>query len=181
VPPASSSFSALGVGFSELAHEYRALLAGPVTSDTWRMVVAELGERADRDMFGEGIERSGCRVAMRARDEAGGADHALSDSREPPESLRALEGRFALDYRLVVQGSGRAEFPRWARNGARAEKASERSALFGGQSQQAKVLDADVVGGTVTGPCLLETPFWSAVVPAGWKVVQTEYGLQLNR
>jgi N-methylhydantoinase A len=181
VPPASSSFSALGVGFSELAHEYRALLAGPVTPDAWRGVVAELGQRADRDMFGEGVEREGCRVAMRARDEAGGVHHALSDSREPPEWLRALKGRFALDYRLGVEGSGRAEFPRWAGNGARAETVSERRALVGGETRRVKVLDAGALGGTVGGPCVLETPFWSAVVPAGWTVSETEYGLRLNR
>jgi N-methylhydantoinase A/oxoprolinase/acetone carboxylase beta subunit len=181
VPSASSSFSALGVGFSELAHEYRALLAGPVAADAWRMVVEELRERAQRDMFGEGVEGVACRVTMRAREEDGGAEHAVSDSREPPESLRAVKGRFALDFRLGVTGSGRNEFPRWAGNGARAEKAVERSALVGREAKSVRVLDAGALGGTVSGPCLLETPFWSAVVPAGWNVAETEYGLRLNR
>ncbi len=181
VPPASSSFSALGVGFSELAHEYRALLTGPVAADAWRMVVEELRERAQRDMFGEGVEGVECRVTMRARDEDGGAEHAVSDSRDPPESLRAGKGRFALDYRLGVTGSGRKEFPRWAAEGARAEHAGERIVLVGRETRSVRVLDAGALGGTVSGPCLLETPFWSAVVPTGWNVAETGYGLRLNR
>jgi len=181
VPSASSSFSALGVGFSELAHEYRALLAGPVAADAWRMAVEELRERAERDMFGEGVEGVACRVTMRARDEDGGAEHAASDSREPPESLRAVRGRFALDYRLGVTGSGRNEFPRGAGEGGRAEHAGERIVLVGRETRSVRVLDAGALGGTVSGPCLLETPFWSAVVPAGWNVAETGYGLRLNR
>jgi N-methylhydantoinase A/oxoprolinase/acetone carboxylase beta subunit len=181
VPPASSSFSALGVGFSELAHEYRALVAGPVAGDAWRTVIDELGGRAERDMFGEGVDRGDCRVELRARDENGREEHALCDSREPPESLRAIKGRFALDYRLGVLGSGHAEFPRWAGGGARGETGAERRALFGGDTRKVKVLHASALGGTVEGPCLLETPFWSAVVPAGWKVTEMEYGLRLNR
>jgi hypothetical protein len=43
------------------------------------------------------------------------------------------------------------------------------------------VLDAGALGGRVSGPCLLETPFWSAIVPAGWNVEETGYGLRLNR
>jgi N-methylhydantoinase A len=182
VPPASSSFSALGVGFSELAHEFRALLAGPVAADTWRTVVEELRERAERDMFGEGVEGGACRAAMRARDEDGGAEHAASDSREPPELLRAVKGRFALDYRIGVQGSGRSEFPRWAGDGARSEHAGARSVLVGRETESLRVLDAAALGAEpVSGPCLLETPFWSANVPAGWNVDETEYGLRLNR
>jgi N-methylhydantoinase A len=181
VPSASSSFSALGVGFSELAHEYRALLAGPVSADTWRTVVEQLRERAERDMFGEGIEDGACHVTMRVRDEDGSADHAAPDSREPPESLRAVKGHFALDYRIGVPGSGRSEFPRWAGNGARAEHAGERSALVGRETKSLRVLDAGALGGRVSGPCLLETPFWSAIVPAGWNVEETGYGLRLNR
>ena len=69
------------------------------------------------------------------RDEDGGAEHAASDSREPPESLRAVKGHFALDYRIGVPGSGRSEFPRWAGTGARAEHAGERSALVGRETK----------------------------------------------
>jgi len=181
VPSASSSFSALGVGFSELAHEYRALLAGSVAADTWRTVVKELRERAERDMFGEGVESVACRLTMRARDEDGSAEHAASDSREPPESLRAVKGNFALDYRLGVQGSGRSKFPRRAGNGARAEHPGERSALVGRETKSLRVLEPGALGGTASGPCLLETPFWSAIVPAGWNVDETGYGLRLNR
>jgi N-methylhydantoinase A len=181
VPSASSSFSALGVSFSELAHEYRALLSSPVAADAWGRVVEELRERAQRDMFGEGVEGVACRATMRARDEGGGAEHAASDFREPPESLRAVKGRFALDYRLGLPGSGREEFPRGAGNEARPEHAVERRALVGQEVESVRVVHAGALGGSVNGPCLLETPFWSAVVPAGWNVAEMGYGLRLNR
>ena len=118
---------------------------------------------------------------MRVRDEDGSAEHPASDSREPPESIRAVKGHFALDYRIGVPGSGRSEFPRWAGNEARAEQAGERSALVGRETKSLRVLDAGALGGRVSGPCLLETPFWSAIVPADWNVEETGYGLRLNR
>src|SRR5262249_41528394 len=130
----------------------------------------------------EGVPSAACRGSVRVRDENGGAEHALGDVIEPPEPLRGAKGRFALDYRLAVEGSGRSEFPRASRNGGPAGAGRERPALFGRQMKSVRVIDAAALGADpVRGPCLLETPFWSAVVPAGWHVAEAEFGLRLTR
>ena len=181
VPPASSSFSALGVGFAELAHQYRALVGGPVARDLWRQTVGDLRDRTERDMFGEGVATASCRAEVEVRDEGGGGSHALTDSAEPPAALARANGRFAVDYRLAVEGSGRREFPGLSSNGTTRAGAKERPALVGRETKTLGVVDGDALGKAVDGPCMLETAFWSAVVPPGWRATQTEFGIRIAR
>ncbi len=54
VPAYASVFSAYGIGFSDLSHQYRVPVA-EVTARGAEVVLAELRERARRDMFGEGL------------------------------------------------------------------------------------------------------------------------------
>jgi N-methylhydantoinase A/oxoprolinase/acetone carboxylase beta subunit len=179
VPPASSSFSALGVVFAELAHEYRRLLGTPLAADSWRETIAELHDRAERDMFGEGVPGSACRANIRVREEKGAKEHEVGDPRQVPRELEVGNGRVAVDYRFAVDGSGRTEFPRVARNGS-STPSGERVALLGGKPQRLRVLDGDAPV-DAAGPCLIETAFWSAVVPAGWTIADTGFGLRLTR
>lgn len=52
-PPESASFSAHGVGFVNLAHEYRVLLRGEVNQDRWQEAIKLLRAHAEPDIFGE--------------------------------------------------------------------------------------------------------------------------------
>ena len=54
VPAYASVFSAYGIGFSDLSHQYR-VPAAEATARGADAVLAELRERARRDMFGEGL------------------------------------------------------------------------------------------------------------------------------
>jgi len=181
VPPASSSFSALGVGFTELAHEYRALVGAPVALQAWNRTVGDLRDRTERDMFGEGVASGSCRSEVQVRDENGAAPHAVGAAQEAPQALSRANGRFAIDYRLAVEGSSRREFPNVAANGAVASRSKERQALLGRETKSVRVLDGSSLEGTVNGPCILETSFWSAVVPPGWRAAQSGFGIRLTR
>lgn len=181
VPPASSSFSALGVGFAELAHEYRTLLAAPVDAEAWSAAITGLKERAERDMFGEGVPDAKCRIDVRVREEEGGREHAVTDLAALPKGISASSGRVTIDYRAAFDGSGRTEFPKSTANGAGSGTAAgSRRALVGGTIQSIPVADG-AKAGQISGPCLIETAFWSAVVPSGWSVADTEFGLRLTR
>ena len=59
VPHMAAVFSAFGIGFSNLAHEYRIPLAA---SDIARVgtLTDQMLEQAHRDMYGEGIDRNEC-------------------------------------------------------------------------------------------------------------------------
>lgn len=183
VPPASSSFSALGVGFGELAHEYRSLIEAPVGGDAWQASVGGLAGRAERDMFGEGVPSQGCKRTVRVRRENGEGAEEVADLRAAPQAMRQGNGRFAIDYRSALDGSALAEFPRVKRNGGAPAPSGSRDVLFGREMRNVRVIDgaALAAGAKCAGPCLLETAFWSAVLPAGWSAVDTEFGLRLTR
>lgn len=62
VPRLSSVFSAFGIGFSHLAHEYQVPLhdgGGELAG-----LSGELRRRAERDMYGEGVEPAACRYDL---------------------------------------------------------------------------------------------------------------------
>ena len=182
MPPASSSFSALGVGFTELAHEYRALGDGGAVSKSWASTLETLRGRAERDMFGEGVAAGGCTESVRVRDEKGGAEHPANGA-SAPASLSGANGRVAVDFRLGVPGSGRSEFPTASANGG-GEKGDrvggERQALLGRESKNVPVRDGAALNKTA-GPCVVETPYWSAIVPAGWTAESVGFGLRISR
>jgi N-methylhydantoinase A len=181
VPPAASSFSALGVVFTELAHQYRALLGGPVTPDLWRATVRGLRDRTARDMFGEGMSEASCRAEIEVRDEAGSRGHALVDGAEPPPGLDRANGRYAVDYRLAVDGSARREFPNGRTNGDAVHGARERPVLVGRDTKTVAIIDGGAIDGSVSGPCIVETAFWSAVLPPGWHATGGRFGIRLTQ
>jgi N-methylhydantoinase A/oxoprolinase/acetone carboxylase beta subunit len=181
VPAASASFSALGVGFAELAHEYRALFSTPVSSDGWKIGVERLRDRAERDMFGEGVAVSACRGSIRVRSEEGGREYEVGDLLRAPDGLAVKDGRIAVDYQLALTGSGGTGFPRGERRQAAA--VTERPVLIDGKAEAVRVVDAGAfeTGAAGAGPCVLESPFWSAPVPSGWSYAETDLGLRLTR
>lgn len=178
VPPASSSFSALGVGFTELAHEYRALGAGGAVAKAWAAIVDTLRGRAERDMFGEGVAAAGCAASVRVRDEKG--EEHTANGASAPASLASAKGRVAVDFRLGVPASGRSEFPSVSANGDAGKSGGERTALVGRESKSVPVRDGGALA-KLGGPAVVETPYWSAIVPAGWSAEAVGFGIRFSR
>ncbi len=73
VPAYASVFSAYGIGFSDLAHQYRVPVAEVVARGADR-VLAELRARAARDMYGEGVEAGGWHEAVEVWGTAAGRE-----------------------------------------------------------------------------------------------------------
>lgn len=61
IPRLAAVFSAFGIGFSDIAHEYQAYLL-EISENTIQEKEKELQEKAKRDMFAEGFNISECRV-----------------------------------------------------------------------------------------------------------------------
>ncbi len=183
IPPASASFSALGVGFAELAHEYRTLLSCPAASEVWQHAIAGLRERTERDMFGEGVSGADGVGSKRLRNEANGVEHELSESASLPSALASSNGRMVLDYRVTARGSGRSDFPSPERGHAQSVGDAERNAVMGGREARVRVVDAAGFspGMSGAGPCVIESAYWSCVVPSGWKWADTDLGIRLSR
>jgi N-methylhydantoinase A len=183
IPPASSSFSALGVSFAELAHEYRALLSTPIAGEAWRSAVGGMRERAARDMFGEGVSGDDCRTTIRVREEKTGAVIEVSDDGVSPTNLGDGGGRVTLDYRSTLPGTGLVDFPRAESPAGKGSSRRERPVLLGREARSIQVIEASsfATGDRGDGPCVLETLYWSALVPPGWRYEQTGSGLRLER
>jgi N-methylhydantoinase A/oxoprolinase/acetone carboxylase beta subunit len=184
IPPASASFSALGVGFARLGHQYRALLARPVDERTWRDSAETARERAERDMFGEGVPASGCVGSKRLRAEADGIEYDLQDAAGVPAALAQGNGRVVFDYQSTFGASGLTQFPTpETGQGGAAGAQVERPVLLGNKPTTIQIVDAAGFkpGMTGHGPCVVESAYWSAVLPAGWKWQDTEFGVRLSR
>ena len=59
IPQLSSVFSAFGISFSDLGHRYRVPL-GDAEAEGFESAAAALRRRAERDMYGEGVEPQRC-------------------------------------------------------------------------------------------------------------------------
>jgi hypothetical protein len=155
----------------------------PVAADAWRQTVEGMRERAIRDMFGEGISSDGCRTTMRVRDEKTAAEIEVSAAAESLPALGNGRGRVTLDYRSTVPKTGLEAFPRADRATAKGGASRERPVLVGKETQTVPVIDASVfaAGERGEGPCVLETLYWSALVPSGWRFEETDAGLRLER
>jgi N-methylhydantoinase A len=70
VPRLAAVFSAFGIGFSNLAHEYQAPISKTTDLDA---LSAELLIRARRDMYGEGVDPDACRYEASLWQAKGGA------------------------------------------------------------------------------------------------------------
>ena len=177
VPTAAASFSALGVGFAPLAHEYRALVDPAVTDASWNETLAGLRERAERDMFGEGASGNGSSPSLRLRNEADGRDLA------PEDRGRLATGRLVLDYRIERGGriaaapaapdEGPSDAGREARRTIRLQRQTLEVPVLG----VATALRSD--GGR--GPALLESPWWSAPLHPGWSWRAEPWGIRVSR
>ncbi len=183
VPPASASFSALGVGFARLAHEYRAFVNCPVDVRTWGDHVDALRVRAGRDMFGEAVAAAACAGTVRAYDERDGTEHLLKDAQTMPRAFRGAARRAVVDYDFAARDSGRSEFPVPQNVAGAGTGGGDRPVLFGARSVVVPVIDAAALrpGTTGHGPCVLESPYWSAALPVGWHWSETALGVCLSR
>lgn len=183
IPPASASFSALGVGFVNLAHEYRTLLRGAVDNERWQKTADTLRTRGERDMFGEGIARSECTGFLRVRKEKDGSEVAIGGSFPMPEGLNNGHEGMVLDYCYTARSGGEAQFPTPERSEATVSGASERTVLLSNTMTKVSVIQAEQLtpGMSGQGSCILEASYWSAVVLPGWRWEETGHGLRISR
>ena len=136
-------------------------------------------------MFGEGVSGASCIASRRLRGEVNGREYAVGDSPDLPEALSEAKenGRLVLDYRFTARDSGLANFPVAQRSEGTEAAERERAVLFGGTPTPVRVVDASGFkpGMSGVGPCVIESSYWSAVLPAGWHWRETDLGVQISR
>ncbi|MDA8102662.1 MAG: hydantoinase/oxoprolinase family protein [Nitrospiraceae bacterium] len=168
VPQLSSVFSAFGIGFSGLAHEYSV----PMPADALRARAArdEMLARARQDMFGEGVPADGCSYETMSRLVENGVvrDISWANGSAPPGAEGAA--------RLVVRGSHPLATFELARdenrsNGAIRADGSRRVLLGAGDPADVPLhrQESIVAGASGSGPAVVAGDYLTCLIEQGWK------------
>lgn len=171
VPRFASVFSAFGIGFSHLAHEYQVPLTANSPTDLGP-IKNELKVRARRDMYGEGVDPEKCRYdySIWSAEQGLVREHPLQ-SDTLPANLRADGGRLTLKavYELptskLIPDDSKATGQPAAQGSAQVRIAKH------GVTTVPVILDTSLQPGHgVTGPCLLKGAYLTCLVGAGWQL-----------
>ncbi|NKF21854.1 hydantoinase/oxoprolinase family protein [Solimonas marina] len=165
IPGLAAVFSAFGIGFSDIAHEYEAPLTA-TDAATLKATREQLLERARRGMFAEGFDLADCRIEtwLQVGDELqpllGDALPSLPQGAKPSLLLKAT--------RIIARATLAGQF-------GSAEQAAiadgTRQARIDGQAQALPLYrtEQQSAGVQAQGPCVLEDAFFTARIDAGWR------------
>ncbi len=169
IPRLASVFSAFGIGFSHLAHEYQAPVAAGSDISASR---DDLRRRVERDMYGEGVDPLKCRydvslwtaVGEYAVERAQSGDEARLNAGETDARL-TVRAIFELPTTQLLTDTVKSHTP--VASGATVEVNLDGQ----GAARLALVDDATLTpGDEVSGPALVRGSYLTCVVAAGWRL-----------
>lgn len=170
IPGLAAVFSAFGIGFSDIGHEFSARLA---SNDTEGLAACRelLLERARRGMYAEGATLEECSIEETLNVAGAGGDRSLSlrDGKLPA----GLDGASELSLSLtVVKPVAHASLHgRFGQSQSAAVASGTRSVLVDGRRADLPLyrVEAQPAGATAQGPAVLEEAFFTCRVDAGWR------------
>ncbi len=184
IPGLSAVFSAFGLGFSDLSHQYLASVnsrAAGALAAQWD----ELLTRARRDMFAEGIALADCETTGTlnlTKDEEKTEYPYPGDGYLPDALARAGEATLRLRVVKAIRHMPLAihkDVP-----DAPARTGGRRRVLYRGEWQALPLyrLEELAPGATANGPAIVEERFFTGRVDAGWRfAVTSNRDLRLTR
>lgn len=183
IPAAAAVFSAHGIGFSNISQDYFAPLE-QLDPTAIGEVRDGLMTQAQRDMFAEGVDLADCEITVGVAvvDDRGRMDVIdVSESNNLDAAVAGHDTTLALRCeRVITQPTLTAGAP----SASAAVSAGTREVLADGQRRDVPlILVADQrPGATTSGPVVLEEPYFTSYVPAGWDVsVTANHDLRLSR
>ena len=181
IPRTAAVFSAFGIGFSDIGHTYSAVLPPSADQEAAEAAGRDLTGQARRDMFAEGIDLDRCELTwsiLSAAADGGGQPTALPG---PGAAAAALDagpgGRLQLEVTSVLPhphlpDTGKAQRAELVSAGVR-----DLTGADGSQRKvQVAVLADQPPGAEGTGELIIEGPFFTMLLPAGWRVQLTQGG-----
>lgn len=171
IPALASVFSACGIGFSDLSHQYRQQF--PVEPAEQQVLVDNLLDRALRDMFAEGVELGECKLTWRLTGNDGDALFVAS-GRNGFEVPDELSGRRDLVLQLeVVKEVEHLAFAPVGNEAIHEAAAAEHRQLLEGDGTRVAVpvyrLDTLAPGATAAGPAVIEEAYFTGRINDGWR------------
>ncbi|NGY04496.1 hydantoinase/oxoprolinase family protein [Solimonas terrae] len=170
IPGLAAVFSAFGLGFSDIAHQYEATLSSNDAAGLKKASDA-LFERARRGMAGEGIDFDDCAITttLQIADDRGEREVTIADGKLPAGigkdarlSLSLLSAKAIAQPKLSGQfGAGHSA----------AKAAGQRRIAIDGKPHEVPLYRAEEqsAGSGASGPCVLEEAFYTCRIDAGWR------------
>lgn len=168
IPRSAAVFSAFGIGFSDIGQSYSAAIRAGADTDQQAEVWENLSAAARRDMYAEGLDLADCDVTW----------HFLPEDGEPV----SLTGRDDLTATLADGGSGRLQIQVIARlpHPILTDTEATGQPMTDGATRHLREPDGErevptyrltdqTPGATAEGPAVIEGPFFTMQLPAGWR------------
>jgi N-methylhydantoinase A len=166
IPGLAAVFSAFGLGFSDIAHEYEA----PVESAADVTRARELlTTRARRGMFAEGFALEDCRVEARLRIAGRDRDEVVDLPDRLPE--RRADEHFFLSLAVSKPIAEPRLKGTFAATPLPAVSRSTRRILAGAETVELPLyrVEDQPAGAGAEGPAVLEEPFFTCRIDPGWR------------
>lgn len=165
IPGLAAVFSAFGIGFSDIAHAFEAPLASNDEA-ALQAVREQLLLKAQRAMFGEGVDIQQCRIeeSLHIIDTDGERDVPLVEGR----AVIPAQGRIS----LVLQAIKPISHARLTGEFGKATQAAVGSGTrrtLAGELPLYRVEDQPAGGVAATGPAVLEEAFFTCRIEPGWR------------
>ena len=175
VPGLAAVFSAFGLGFSDIGHQYEVALDGR-DDQAYQAGLSELMEQADRGMFGEGFELDDCAIEKQLVLTGKGVDERRP---LPNGSLpKGLPAAAQLTVSMTVTKA--LPQPRLTGRFGAAKKpvamVSKSSRKVEGRALPLYRVDEQQAGAVAQGPAVLEEAFFTGRLDPGWTVEINDSG-----
>lgn len=173
IPGLAAVFSAFGLGFSDIGHEYDAPLRQRDAAGL-KACLDELGDQARRGMYAEGFELSECEthntLLITARD---------TDERRPLTN-GSLPKDLPADALLSVSVTATRRLPHPKLKGSFGKKKAEAVAAgkrqVSGQDVPLYRVEEQKAGASAAGPAVLEEAYFTGRIDAGWRFEVNDSG-----
>ncbi len=166
IPGLAAVFSAFGIAFSDVAHEYEARLAAP-NDAALRATLEQLTERATRGMFAEGFDLADCRIDKHLQVDEARVD--LLDDALPPNLSK--DARLTLVLKATKTIAHAQMHGKFGGECKAALAHEARRTLSGGSWVDLPVyrVEDQVDAVQADGPCVLEEAFFTCRIESGWR------------
>lgn len=173
IPRLAAVFSAFGISFSDISQTYETDITG-ATSEQIEEAKLEMETRAARDMFQEGHEIKDCSIEWTSVIENPDGSMATESAYDLINAPQAEPGQKTL---LSLKCTFILPHPTLPGNGEQTKSPAVSSATRSVRSTAETVesvpvfqLEDQVPGATAAGPAIVEGPFFTTRVPAGWEI-----------
>jgi N-methylhydantoinase A len=170
IPGLAAVFSAFGIGFSDIGHQYNAPLKSKDDAGL-KATQDELLQRARRGMFAEGFNLDDCQIqkTLQLTDGDSETEVALANGKLPGKIPAPVRASVSLNVvKTISHPSLTGSFG--GKQHAAASKRT-RQILLGGKAQAVPLYRAEeqTAGASAAGPAVLEEAFFTCRIEAGWR------------